>query len=368
MRQPDEIVRGPENSLSEIGHSYGSISERDEEADRRHPGTGPRPLRLDPEGERILRDFAVLDCEQSKTARSGLEADLVRLAADPPGPDLQLASRDSALHVSAEVLGGLARDMHRDEEDMDRAGEVRLAMEKARTGQTKDRCGCTEVRHGQPRGRSMSDATRFVFTAERARPNEVEAGLQEVRRRQQKVRTRDDEVRDQSDEVRVQSSTSRLSSVEDRAQSMTWRLVTDEVLLRASAFRFELAQDRPRMEEAKAGHQQVRAGDKKVHAGCKKVRTRRTEVRNAPTEVRFQSARVRLPSGTSRRRSSKASSKLQTAMLSHIEERVVMANTTKETNRPVAVLNLPKTRIRAPATGARTHRESLRCTSLGNGP
>jgi hypothetical protein len=98
-------------------------------------------LRLDPEGERILRDFAVLDREQSKTARSGLEADLVRLAADPPGHDLQLASRDSALHVSAEVLGEHAQDMQRDEEDMDRDGEVRFAVEKARTGRTKDRCG-----------------------------------------------------------------------------------------------------------------------------------------------------------------------------------------------------------------------------------
>ena len=335
MKRPDQIVHKPENSLSEIRDSCGSISERDEVADRRHPGTGPRPLRLDPGGERIFRDFAVLGRDQSKTARSGLEADLVRLAADPPGPDLELASLNSALHASAEVLGELGQDTHRDEEDMDRDGEVRFAVEKARTGHTKERCGCTEVRHGQPRVRSMSDAARLRSTAERAGPKEVEGRLQEVRRRQQKVRSRDDEVR-------VQSSTSRLPSVEDRAESTTRRLVTDEVQLRAMAFRFEHAQDRPRMEEANAGHQQVRVGDKKVRAGCKQVRTQRMEVRNASTEVRFQSAKVRSRAGTSRRRSSKASSQLQTAMFSHINERVFMVHTTNETNRPVAALNLPK--------------------------
>jgi len=338
MKTPEKIVRGPENSLSEIRHSYGSISERDEVADRRHPGTGPRPLRLDPKGERIFRDFAVLGRDQSKTARSGLEADLVRLVADPPGPDLELASQDSPLHASAEVLGDLGKDMRRDDEDMDRDGEVRFAVEKARAGRTKERSGCTEVRHGQPRVRSMSEATHCRSTAERARPNEVEGGLQEVRRRQQKVRGRDDEVR-------VQSPTPRFSSVEDRGQSMTRRLVTDEVPLRASAFRFEPAQDRLRMEEANAGHQHVRAQDKKVRAGDKKVR-------NASTEVRFQSAKVRSSSGTSRRRSSKASSQLQTAMSSHINERVFMANTTNETNRPVAVLNLPKKSVHGLITHA----------------
>jgi hypothetical protein len=345
MKAPEKIGHGPENSLSEIRDSCGSICERDEVADRRHPGSGPRPLRLDPEGERIFRDFAVLGRDQFKTARSGLEADLVRLEADPPGPDPELPSLNSALHASAEVLGELGQDMHRDEEDMGRDGEIRFAVEKGRTGQTKERCGCTEVRHGQPEVRSMSDATRLRSTAERAGPNEVEGGLQEVRRRQQKVRNRDDEVR-------VQSSTSRLASLEDRAESMTRSLVTDEVQLRVRAFRSEPAQDLPRMEEASAGHQQVRVGDKKVRTEGKKVRIRGTEVGNASTEVRFESSRVRSRSGTPRRRSSKASSQLLTAMFSHINEGIFMANTTNQTNRPVAVLNLPKKSVHGLITHA----------------
>jgi hypothetical protein len=230
-------------------------------------------MRPDPSGERIFRDFTVLDRGESKTAHDGLESDLVRQGTDLPRHGVELAQCNPALCVSAEVLGELGQDADQDE-------QVRFASKKARTRQTKDQCGCTEVRHGHPRVRSVFDATRFPSAAERVGRNEVGGGLQEVRRRWQ-------EVRDRDDEVRVPSSASRFESAEDGVGRLTDRLVTDEVQSRSSAFRCESAQDR---------------------AGCKKVRFRRTQVRDPSTEVRFPSTTARFRSGAPRRRSSKASS------------------------------------------------------------
>jgi hypothetical protein len=266
-----------------------------------------RRSRPDSEDERILRDFAVLDRDPSKTARAGLESDLVRQVPDLHRPDLELARCDPALHVSAEVLGELGRDVDRHE-------QVRFAPKKARTGRTKDRRGCTDVRHGHPMVRSMSDETRFRSTAERVGRNEVGVALEDLRGRRKKLRGR-------NDEVRMQSSTSRFESVEDRAGSMTRRFVTDEVQSRSTALRFESAQDR---------------------AGGKKIRARRTQVRNPSTEVRFPSAKVRSTSGAPRRRSSKAPSQFETAVFSHTKEPILMANTTNENSRRLAVLNLPQ--------------------------
>jgi len=215
----------------------------------------------------------VLDRGESKTAHRGLESDLVRRVTDLPRHDVELSPCDPALRGSAEVLGELGQDADRDE-------KVRIAPKKARTGQTKDRCGSTDARHEHPVVPSVSDATRFRPAAERVGRNEVGGGLQEVRRRPQKVR-------DPYGEVHAPSAASRFEPAEDGAGLLTEHLVTDEVQSRSSAFRCESAQDR---------------------AGCKKVRAGRTQVRDPSTEVRFPSATARFTSGAPRRRSSKASS------------------------------------------------------------
>jgi hypothetical protein len=165
----------------------------------------------------------VLDRGESRTARAGLKSDLGRQVPDLHRHDRELAPCDPALHLSAEVLGELEQDADRDE-------PVRIAANKARSGQTNGRCGCSEVRDRHARVRSASDATRFRSAAERVGRSKAPGGLQEVRRRRQKVRDRDGEVR-------LPSSPSRFESAEDGAGLRTRRLLTDEVQSRSSAFR-----------------------------------------------------------------------------------------------------------------------------------
>jgi len=209
-------------------------------------------MRPDPQHERILRDFTGLDRGESRTAHGGLESDLVRQGTDLPRHDVELAQCNPALCVSAEVLGELGPDAEQDE-------QVLFASRKARTRQTKDRCGHTEVRHGRSRVRSVSDATRFPSAADRSGRNEVEGGLQEVRCRLQTVR-------DRREEVRGPSSASRFESAEEGVGRRTDRPVTDEVQSRSIEFQCESAEDL---------------------AGCKKVRAGRAQVRGPSTKVLF---------------------------------------------------------------------------------
>ena len=172
----------------------------------------------------------------------------------------------------------------------------------------------------------------FGSTAERAGLKEVAGGLQEVRRRREKPLAEGPRPRRRGPRavVRVTTPVGRGSR-----RSTTRRLVTDEVQLRAMAFRFE-SRRRTALERKRpnAGHQQVRVGDKKVRAGCKQVRTRRTEVRNTSRKVRFQSSKGPIRADRVPATTLEGFFATQTAMFSHIKEMILMAHTTTKQQAP----------------------------------
>jgi hypothetical protein len=265
MRRSDEIVHGAENSLSEIRDSCGSIGERGEVADRRHPGTRLHRHLPGSEIEGIASDSRAIGLGKSKTERRRLKTDLPGLAPNPPGlaPDLRpsdtdlrrskqdlsevdlrlsglkpervghdadlhrsvpdLLFYDAARRLSAEVLAGLREDRSREE-------KVRFGLKESQLGWVKDLSRSSDIRGGEKEVRFMSGTTRTVSAAERFRLKEVEAGVEHLRSRMEKVRARWQEARFQ------------LATV--RPRSTTFRLVNDEVQFHSFAFRFGFAEDR----------------------------------------------------------------------------------------------------------------------------
>jgi hypothetical protein len=274
MTRPDEIVRGPEDSLSEIGDSRDSINGRNEAADRRQHDAGPHRGRPERQGDQIARDFRARRPRSSrkthgrmKTGLVGLKPDLVGHDAGPfrSAPDLCLY--DQAMDVSAEAGGRLQKDPGRND-------AVLVGSKWVRVGWTRDPGGHDRVGGGRKTVGFASDAERFQTTAERVGLNESRFGFEDARGRLKQAATR-------YEEGRFESAASRFESAPDGAGLKTaqrgldgFPVVSDNFGFQSAASRFGLAQDGIRMKKVRCRNEEGRAGLKMAAGGHEKAGAR----------------------------------------------------------------------------------------------